>query len=164
MVFVMYITGAFIRLYPPKKNLKVYIIAFAASYVLLIASFIGLEYIANKYSSLSYYTTYFRWSNSPIAILASISSFCIAISSRKRNCLMINSFASTVFGIYLFHENVFIKDIIWRILFNCTQVDDPFLIFIKFLCALQFILIIGGLIDVIRKKTDWIIKRPFFRY
>jgi len=152
--FVMYVTGAFFRLFNPIISVKTCWIFLISSIFLLMASFAVFELLAPKMAFLNGYVTYFRWSNSPVAIVASVSMLSLAIRSKGYTNQLVNKVASLVFGIYLLHENFFIKDLLWGRFFNascCSTVVDRVA---HFLFSVIIVFAIGCIVELTRAKLE----------
>jgi hypothetical protein len=149
---VMYLTGAYIRLTNHRYSRRCYINAFWISSLLLVLSVVVIEWLAHYNARFSPYITYFRWSNSPLVVITCFALMRIAAMSKQRSVGWINFVASLVFGIYLFQENVFYRDILWQdLLNNTTPTTQPQLAAHIFLSILA-VVVIGGVIDYIRIK------------
>ena len=149
--FVMYFTGAFLQLYKSQwANGKIIFVVLVTSLLLLIISFVVLELINSYHPIPDSLITYFRWSNSPIAITSSIS--LLVMCCNKTPCFnkAINITGSLVFGVYLFHENVFIQDVLWRKMLNASFCDTAMSLVFHFLASLIIVFILGGSIELIR--------------
>ena len=148
--FVMYVTGAYLQLYKPRGTKAIYFFVAIASIFILNISFIVLEFINTYHSIPRRIITYFRWSNSPFSVIASISLLCTAIYSKEYTHKIVNKLASLVFGIYLFHENVFIQDMLWRRILIASTINSASRLIFHFVLSIILIFAAGGLIEFLR--------------
>lgn len=157
--FVMYITGAYLQLYKNKRlNGKKILVVLVTSLLVLNFSFIVLELINSYHPIPDSIITYFRWSNSPIAITASVSLFIVCCDKDPYSNKVINKIGGLVFGIYLFHENVIIQDILWGKILNASSCDTAKSLVFHFLTSIIIVFILGSVIELVRsffKKHIW---------
>ena len=74
-MFATYILGASFRLLPIKKKRRWWIIEVILSISFLMLSVLIIELVGREMPEISKYATYFRWSNSGLAVLVSIGLF-----------------------------------------------------------------------------------------
>ena len=67
-----------------------------------------------------------------------------------KNSTFINKIASSTLGIYLIHENIFIKPIIWKKIFPADIYYDKAYFLILALCKIFFVFITCLIIDKLR--------------
>ena len=165
-LIVIYFIGAYIKKYNFDfiKNNKYRIITLISIIVLMNIIMIVLEVISNKIPAISKVVYYINNINSPLVLILTILIFTVFKNLRIKNSNVINKIASATFGIYLIHENVFLRDIIWKQIVQGTKyINSPFLIlnaiigvlgvfFICFIidCIVEK-LIINNLIKIISK-------------
>ena len=157
--FVMYVSGFYLNKYPLRIKIKTHILIVCLNILFLVASFILLEVLAQKYSIIKDHTTYFRWSNSPFVILSSISMFEIAVLIKRKSIGLINFVASGVFGIYLFHENVFIRQLLWERIFYGANISSSLVLIGHAILAVLLIFCAGMIIELLRKQIERLLNR-----
>ena len=163
---VIYFIGAYIKKYNFNvlKSNKLRIISIMIIILIMNIVMAVLEMLSIKIPVLSKVVYYFNNTNSPFVLLLTVLIFNIFKNLTVKNNNIINKVASTTFGIYLIHENVFLRDIIWKQLIQGSRyIDLPSLILNAifgvisvFLCAMiiDFIvekIIINNLIKIISK-------------
>lgn len=148
---VMYVVGAFLKLNQGLFPKRIYLVALLICNVFLIASVIGTNWLSTFIPKFAGYTTYARWSNSPLIIVVCISMIRLGECSQIGHVKWINSLATGTLGIYLLHENVFIRDILWNNLFNNSGYIGSFVIVVHFIVAVSFVFLIGSIMDVFRR-------------
>lgn len=167
----LYIVGAYLRKYPmsntyhfKRMKKKTYILVMVSIFVsmFMLNYFISLfsdriqgcnsifDYIANNISVCKY-----CYSN-PFVIVQSIAYFEIFNSIRIRGKLI--SFVSqNVLGVYLFHENYYVRQVIYKYLKVDTGIYFSYKKFIYFIMAIIVIFVVGILIEIIRKSFEKVI-------
>lgn len=155
---VMYVIGAYLRLNKRVFPKRIYLLVLLICNVILVASVIGTNWLSTYILKLAEYTIYARWSNSPLIICVCISMMRLVECRQIGHIKWINYLATGTLGIYLFHENVFIRDILWNNLFNNTEYIGSYAIVIHIMAAIAFVFLTGSVIDVLRRllfvKTD----------
>lgn len=74
--------------------------------------------------------------------------------------MFINSIASTVFGIYLIHDNKYLRPVIWEGILNVNEYkESPYLILYLLGCVM-LVFTVCAIIDLIRQK---LIEKPVLR-
>ena len=163
----LYIIGAYINKYPINiKNNLIPLIIFLITYLLTFFTIIGIS-ILKKYFVIIFDEYYFIGLNSIFTIVASISLFLFFKNIEMPYNKFINILASTTLGIYLFHENSYIKDSIWNTLntiYNISPVTH--LLFFKVIAIGITVYIVGCIIELIRKfsieiVTNTLLKKLF---
>ena len=142
---LMYMIASYIRFYSKDIILnekKVLIITI----FIILTLVLGLDLLFPKFSS--YYIFLFH-RNSPIMIVIA---FCIFLLFLNKSFYssFVNKIAKFTFGVYLIHDNPFIRNYIWNNIFKTSQyANSPFLILHLFLTVI-IIFVICILIDYIR--------------
>jgi len=149
-VIILYFIGAYIRYYIDieKINSKL-LYALLTIFVLIMLVLTLLTNMLNYplQNILIYYNK-----NSIFTIIISVLIFVI-FCKFKFTSKFINYISSCVFGVYLFHDNEFIRYRIWQtICKNYLYQDSKYLILHLMTCVLM-VFIIGIIIELIRKRT-----------
>ena len=148
---VMYIVGGYLRRNRKMFSERIYCTVFLISNMLMILSVVGMNWLAHYFPVFEGYTTYTRWSNCPLIICICISMMRLVECRDIRYNKWINYLAAGTLGIYLFHENVFIKDILWNKLFNQSQYIGSYAIIMHIVVAIILVYVLGSIIDMIRR-------------
>lgn len=155
-----YLTGGYMRLYPCKwDKLGIGAIGTVASIFLMIASIVAIDIIGTKYGVLSY--DYFVSDcNKILAVTASVSIFVLFKNWRVRYCRVINTVASTTFGVLMIHAGSdTMRRFLWRDVFDNAGHYDSFGL-IPYACGvvlLVYVVCVG--IDLLRIRF---IEKPLF--
>lgn len=154
--FVMfYIIGAYFRKYPDNcfKQKKVRFGIAISSFVLLFSSTFILNFLGTKMEIFQNKGTMFYGRNSLLVLGCAVGLFSIAIMGKKFYSKLINTIAGCTFGIYLIHDNLIVRKILWKeILPVANYINSPFLIFIM-LGAVIVVFVFCLLIELLRQKT-----------
>ncbi|MBO7526684.1 MAG: acyltransferase [Clostridia bacterium] len=143
----IYMLGAFINLYGEKflSNFKVNLIVFILCYVIM--------FVFEAFLPWSIYSM-----NSIVCLVATISLFSLfSLSRAKCSNRIINLIASTTFGIYLIHDNNYIRSFLWQELLKCPQMLNS-----NYFVLFAFVSVIGTfvvccLLDILRR---YLIEKP----
>ncbi len=123
----LYCFAAYIRLYAPDFRGKKYIAWGALCILLDFLSIVVMDIVSVKIKIISVY--YFVGMMRPVTLFACV---CLLAGFRELdipNSKIINLMASATFGVYLIHDNIFVRPFLWRTLFkNATFQDSPYLI------------------------------------
>lgn len=162
----LYILGAYLHLYPPKESnlfkkisingyrlLLVLLFVICASYNFFLQEF-AVNHYYNNGQVFNYLSSIVLISqgaySSPIVIIQSVCYFEL-FRTLKINSRIINYISSCVFGIYLFHDNSYLRQIIYKI----SHIDNGLFfgrrILLKILVVVIAIFIVGCVIELIRK-------------
>lgn len=154
LFILIYGIGGYMRLYPSKSSLKKDWLFFFGSLAALVLSVCAI-YLAVIITGNDHWVskiTYFSATNtSPLVILFSVALFRmfkrINIGSNK----VINYIAGSVLGVYLIHENVFVRSYIWNEYF-IIDINTPIIAFI-FLSVVKILSVFAACtaIDIIRR-------------
>ena len=151
---VLYILGAYISKYCNKENIsmkKDFTIAII-SYLVIFASTIILEMLSAKFTFLVDKTRYFAQMYSIFTVITSVFLFC-GFSKIKFQNTIVNSIAGTTFGIYIIHENTFMRNIIWLdIVQGAKYTNSPYLI-INAIVGVISVFVVCAIIEKIRQIT-----------
>ncbi len=152
--FVMlYLIGAYIKkYYNEDKNLRKFNFkTLSITYSFIITSIIILDLIGTRISIFWDKECYFSTGYSIFGLIISIALFLIFENIKLQN-KMINKVASTVLGIYIIHENIFMRNIIWLdIVQGAKYINSPYLI-INIICGVTSVFVVCVTIEMIRQK------------
>lgn len=150
---LIYLMGGYIKKY--NVNLisnKARIIYVLILSMVLIGIMLALEYISIEVERIKEYILYFNSLNSPLILAMAILIFNIFKNINIKNIKNVNILASTTFGIYLIHENVFFRDIIWgNIIQGAKYIESPLLI-INAIVGVLLVFIVCFIIELIEQN------------
>lgn len=152
-LFYYYMVGAYISKYVDNSKISKYkyLIVFLVSYTLMvICNFFCNSLVSSNYNSLLRNNLYSRTCS--IFIFGSaIGLFMFFKNLRVRNNKYINMLASYSFGVYLFHEHFFMRDLLWNKLFTYSKVLNSGCLFINLVIMIIGIYLVGSLVEFVRK-------------
>ncbi len=122
----------------------------------ILMSLIGT---VTKSTFFIYFSSKFIGRYSPIMVLAAIFLFYIFKNIDIRQSKLINTIASTTLGIYLFHENPVLLDVLWDKILNISVVYYSHLFICYFLASVVILFVIGMIVDLVRQK---VLEKPIF--
>lgn len=164
-IFVLgYFIGAYIRLYVSenierKTLIKWVVISLIALFGVATTAYLA-AIILNKPFFLTIANGIFVANSSPFVIAAAISIFLLFRSLDIKQNKVINLIAASTLGIYLIHENIFLRTIIWR---ETVSVDINSISTLQFIVfAILKVLIVFGIcltIDLIRASIFKLFER-----
>ena len=160
---ILYLIAAYIRKYVDISNINLKLIRKITTIttMLLFLSVIVFNYIGNKYNIdvLLKNSRYFGKDNSILILIISVGLFLICLSYNWHNSI-INRIASTTFGVYLIHENYFVRPFIWETILHCKENYYSNYLIIHAICSIIIVYISCTLIELLRQIT---IEKVYFK-
>ena len=150
----IYFIGAYIKKYNCSllSNNKKRIIAVVLLVIVMNILTILIELLSVKLPILTQYIYFANNINSPLVLALTVIIFTIFNNINLKNNPIINNMASTTLGIYLIHENVFLREIIWKNIIKGGQyINSPLLIF-NAIFGVLMVFITCMIIDLIFKR------------
>ena len=155
-IFILdYIIGAYIKLYKKENNTKKFFVIIVIDMIIMIGSVLILQLIGLKLgnNTIRDNSRYFVVSNNSIfVIIMAISIFMVFKNLNIKNCKVINYISSSTLGVYLIHENSYLRNFLWNIFIpnKCYYNSYVYILFaISKVFIIYFLCII---IDKIRNK------------
>lgn len=151
IMLVMYFIGAYIGIYFNDEKRNIYTKMMIILNIILVLSVIFFDYIGIKINkdNLIKNATYFSRINSILTIFGAISTFLYFAKHHNYLSKTINFLSSSVLGIYLIHDNEYIREIIWKKVYpNVLFINTNFFILhiiIKIFCVFIICLLIDKL-------------------
>jgi len=153
---LFYSLGAFFKRFPNNKliqNKRINICIFILSLLVLLASPLLFDILATKSSFFLGKSVYLFNRTSIVAICFSVSLFVMFISKKVISSNIINNISACVFGIYLIHDNNFMRKILWIDLFKNADFVNSNLFILHFIISVLAVFGLSLLIEFIRKNT-----------
>lgn len=149
-----YLIGAYISKYKEYFNEKayVYLIYSIGSYVLLyfILLFFKLELV--EFIDNEKYFGYFMQQTSFLIIFSSTCLVLWAVRVKTFYNLKINKFSSSIFSIYLIHDNDLFREILWRDILKTPQFQVGWTIYVHAIFSVCIVIIFSYLLNYISKR------------
>lgn len=153
MFLMLYSIGAYLRKYPENRfsDRKFAVTLTAASFVLLFLSSVVISFLNNYIDFLNGHESVFYSRNSLLIILCAVGLFSSFAYAKPFYNKGINKVAGCVFGIYLIHDNRFIRGLLWKNwLPNFMYINRVYFIPVMLL-SVCIVFIVGAIIEFLRK-------------
>ena len=161
-----YAIAAYIRMYPDAcaswfKKTKENFLAFAGIFLLFAASVLTFDLIGNYIELVARNATHFIALSSPLIILGGVCLFLGFKNLKIPSSKFINQVALSVFGVYLIHDNPFVRTWLWHDVFrNAMWFESPYLVLI--ILGMGVVVFCGCVvIDQVRIR---VVERPLFAW
>lgn len=125
---------------------------FAITYIFVFLSTIFISYLSFKYIELESQIRYFTFRNRIPIFICSLALFLYFLNITMGEKKYINTISATTFGIYLIHDNLFIRKYIWNDVFNVKYYWKSIYMPIHIILSISFVFIICMLVELIRQK------------
>lgn len=158
----LYAIAGYARLYGFNKKLtsKHYFLLWAVFSALTYASSVVFSLMGTKWAVFAENATYFYGQEKVPALLISVTLF-MAFATLKMNCYRwINTISSATFGVYLLHENSFVRRFLWREVFTNAQYQDSLLLIPYSVAVVAAVYIVCTAVDLIRQVA---FEKPYMR-
>lgn len=157
---VLYMLGAYLRLYPP--HFKHPLLCYVALSLVTAASRILLTILYYRFEFDSSYLKIFMQYNSIPVVAASVClfAFFVDLDIRARVPLsLIGFFAPATFGVYLIHEQLEVKELIWKLIAPSRYIRSPLLLPYLLLTVLV-LFTVCALLDKLRHRLSLLLHVP----
>lgn len=162
MLFItLYLTAAYYRLYQGPMSART-----AGSFLMALASFlvisistIGFDLLNSRFGITRYDASYFTSAYSLPVVLCALGLFLGFKNLRLNYHAAINWISGSSLGIYLLHDNNFMRSFLWRDLLSCQSYQTSLLLPLHALACTVLVFIVCLLLDKLRIA---VIERPLF--
>lgn len=149
---LLYIMGAYIRKYLNVVKIKYCVVMLFIDMFFTLSSVTIIDYLEYYIPGLCKYETYFfGLQKVNICILALLIFLLFREINIKPNKL-INTAASTMFGVYLIHDNIFMREYLWKDIFKLYDYQCNNCIGIIIMIVAFIVMIVAALLDLVRQK------------
>ena len=152
----LYLIAAYLRLYGNDMRLKRHV----GGGALLCAALLVLSVVAlNLLTALTGLTVfaeharYFNGSNSLLVVVFTVCLFFWVAQREPSHSRVVNVIASATFGVYLIHDNKFVRPYIWQTVFNNQAFYNTTLMPVHALLSIVAVYVVCTLIELARKYT-----------
>lgn len=154
-LFMLYCIGAWLRLYPKsslcnRKNVLVGMLSLAVLLMLGLYFYIHVLHIDTYYLRARHSLLIVGFSTCLVSFFANL---------RPIHIPWVNWLAGSMFGVYLIHDNPFVRPLVWKWLHAREHANDPALFLYMLLCTAVII----GVCVLIDKVKAALIDRPLNR-
>lgn len=154
---ILYITAGYIRKYVDESfnNSEKHLLVGCIAYGLLVLSNIVLIFIRHSLNNafIIHDSRHFSVLNSPFVFVASIEIF-IAFIKKVPYCnVRLNKAASATFGVYLIHDNPFLRPYLWQTILKTPEIYPSNFLIVHAVFSIFGIYIVCSFIDLLRQIT-----------
>lgn len=148
----LYACAGYIKLYSPKPNVKgatCILLSFAAT-ILTFCSVIVFDVLGTKISFFGDHATFFYGMEKAPIFVISILIFIGFLKIDIRHSRIINLVSSATFGVYLVHDDKYVRPFLWKTMFkNASYSDSNFLILYS-LIVIAVVFVLCTFVELIR--------------
>lgn len=151
-MIMYYCIGAFIQKYPIKKKSKTpAVLLISISAVLLVLSVVIIDFLAERYAFLvgksgKFYTVY-----SVLILTLAVGLLLLFTQMKPKSNKLINVLGGCTFGVYLIHENNYMREWLWGGFCNNTDYASPLKLIVHMCLCVISVYIACTLIEFIRQ-------------
>jgi len=155
---LLYFIAAYLRLYGVPKQLsgkKENLILFSVSAVLLYGSIIIMDFASLHFSAFKGKQLHFAGQESILLLLFSISIFIWVMNITPFSNKFINRVSSLTFGVYLIHDNEFIRPLLWKHIVPEQALYNTYIYPVGIIVSVLLIYVIASLIEWARQQIHF---------
>lgn len=117
---LVFFIAAYIKMYPNKyfASIKLNAMIAGSSFFLYCLSVVVMNLLGQKINVLSERSLYFGSNYSILVFLCAVGTFLVFKNWNMKYSKTINYISFSTLSVYLIHENVFVRDFVWKVLFN----------------------------------------------
>lgn len=150
----MYCIGAYLRKYGIPEVLNYWKLWIAGStFIVLCLLVIIFHYTGNFIPLFRIHATYFNAKESPLIVLLVVMLFSI-IMDIHISSTVINKVGACMMGVYLFHENPYVRSTIWNYVNNSQYYDSTLKLVINSICTTIIVCGAGCIIELFISKIN----------
>lgn len=151
-LFYYYLVGGYIGLYGKEiRGSKKYLLGFLMPYLSIIGITMYIRYLSFSNILLVDYIYKFSKISSILLFASAVCLFMFFKGLNIGKIKIINWLASVSFGVYLFHDNIFMREFLWENIFSWNKLASTGLVFVVGILVAVLIYLIGGIIEMGRK-------------
>lgn len=153
--FLYYSLGAFIKMYPKScnktKNPRCYLLISLVLFSLLIMSSVVFDLLSNYFSAFVGKYSFFYGRGSILVIAIAYTLFKYFTNIKPYENKFINIVSSCTFGVYLIHDNNYMREYLWGNLFNNSKYAESNYLIVHFILSVIIVYVACTAIEYIRK-------------
>ena len=155
----LYCITGYIKLFGlnPKFHTKHYFFLWLVCSLLTYLTAVIFALFGTKLPIVASHATYFFGQEKITILLVSLSLFMIFASLEIKHSNVINTIASTTFGIYLIHDNEYIRMFLWRTIFNNAAYADTLFLIPYSILSVGIVFAVCSAVELLRIK---VIEKP----
>lgn len=153
--FLYYSLGAFIKIHPKScnkiKNPKCYLLISLVLSLLLIMSGVVLDLLSNYFSAFVGEYSFFFGRGSILIIAIAYALFKYFTNIKPYENKFINIVSSCTFGVYLIHDNNYMREYLWGNIFDNSKYAESNYLIVHFILSVIIVYVACTVIEYIRK-------------
>lgn len=148
----IYLIGGYLKKYPLKLewSSKKYLLIFLVLYFLTFISVIFFDFMGIKISFLREHATYLFNLEKISTLLISIFLFLSFSSLKVKYKKWINIISASTFGIYLIHDNEYMRNFLWQTIFKQAEYSNTLMIIPYSIIVIAIVFIVCSIIELLR--------------
>lgn len=149
---IMYSFAAYVRLFPCNyfNKFKVNLSLAILSYIAIFLFAVVVDIIGSGNEFLFSHSTYFRGINKVPLFITSFTLFLAFKNMKIKYNKYINLVSATTFGIYLIHDNPYMRIFLWKKLFKCSKLLNNNYFIIYSIIIIISVFVVCSIIDKLR--------------
>ena len=148
----LYALAGYVRLYTDIRSIKrsTCILLTVIIIALTFLSVIALDILGTKNAFAAKYATYFYGMSKLPVLLISLLLF-LGFATTNIGCIpLVNAIASTCFGIYLIHDNNYVRLVLWNMIFHNTRFQESSFLIPYTLLQVVIVFVACGIVELLR--------------
>ena len=152
ILFVLYYSiGGFISKHiKSEKEIRMIKFCGVLSFLLLLILVLVFVFSENYFSFLLGKSAYLFDKKDPLILLLAVGFFIYFISKKKSCNRIINYVASLTFGVYLIHDNIFVREFLWKNLLNVKNIVFSNGLLIYYIIIVLLVFIVSCFIEMLK--------------
>lgn len=148
----IYLIGGYLKKYPLKIKLKPkkYILISLTLYLITFLSFVIVTVTKGRIELVATYEMYFFGIANLSTLIITLFLFLGFSNLKIKYNKIINIISTTTFGIYLIHDNDYVRNFIWQVLFKCNKFENTYILIPYSLIVIIVVFIICMIIELLR--------------
>lgn len=153
--FLYYSLGAFIKIHPKScnkiKKSKCCLLIFLVLLLLLIMSGVVIDLLSNYFSAFVGEYSFFFGRGSILVIAIAYALFKYFTNIKPYENKFINIVSSCTFGVYLIHDNNYMREYLWGNIFDNSKYAESNYLIVHFILSVIIVYVACTVIEYIRK-------------
>lgn len=160
-----YCLGAYIRYYPNNvfSNNKVSVGIVSLTGLGMLSTVILFDILSTRMEAFVGKNEYFYATFSVVQLFLALSMFTLALNLKAKYNNFVNAVGSCTFGVYLIHDNPFVRDWLWGNVFNNISYANSKFLILHMIASVLIVYVVCIMIEAIRKFVveKYILKKPY---
>ncbi len=160
----LFFVGNHLRKYPVRPKLLdsfPLVVCLISAALIPVSAFVIEQVLKGHPDAAARYHFIFYDLNSPLMLLAGIGLFLCFVRRKPTVQPLINKFAANMFGVYLLHDNIYVRHFLWHKLLRIDSVYDKNVLVIlghALLCS-AVIMVCASLVETVRRIPEkWLMQ------